>query len=500
MIRSTAALAAAFLSLATLAAAQDAPATPSPTAVVPPQADSQDAMAAQIRELRTALDAVRDQLAASHREADALRQELQAVRDQLDSLKRASGPADRIDAMAEELELLSAKVEDQEQTKVDSGSKHHVRLSGLVLLNVVSTNGSVDNIDLPGVALARPPGDSGGSFGASARQSFLGLEVFGPTLGGAKTAGSIAFDFFGGFPVTHDGVTAPLVRLRTATFTLDWKKASVMAGQDVPFFSPRSPTSLASTAYPALSSAGNVWAWTLQVHVDHRLALPGDSTMMVQWGFLDPLTGELPAHEYNRMATAGERSRVPAQAVRVAWQRGADSHLLSVGAGGYHAAQDWGFGRTVDAWSAAADWDVALGRWFTLSGEWYRGQAMGGLGGGASESVLFGGPPAEAASAVHPVESTGGWSQLKFKPASRLELNAAFGEDNPSRAGFSQLVAIGSVDESAVNRNASAFLNAIFQARSNLLFSVEYRRLWTTGLDDVMRTADHVSVSAGIVF
>jgi hypothetical protein len=215
---------------------------------------------------------------------------------------------------------------------------------------------------------------------------------------------------------------------------------------------------------------------------------------------LDPLTGELPAREYNRVATAGERSRLPAEAIRVGWEHTANERVVALGAGAYHAHQDWGFGRSVDAWAATTDWDVPLGRLFTLSGELYRGRAIGGLGGGASESVLFGGPPAEAASSVRPVDSAGGWSQLKFKPASRLELNAAFGEDNPFRFGSSRLLTISSLDGSVMNKNASAFLNAIYQARSNLLFSVEYRRLWTTSADSVTRIADHVSFSTGIVF
>jgi len=368
------------------------------------------------------------------------------------------------------------------------------------LLDIASTSGAVDNLDLPEVAQPSRPGDSGGSLSAGVRQSRMGLEVFGPTLGGARTTGELALDFFGGFPATRDGVSSPRVRLRTATFALDWKNASVLAGQDVPFFSPRSPTSLASTAYPALSAAGNLWAWTMQLHVDHRIALSNDSTMVVQWGVLDPLTGELPADEYNRVATAGERTRIPAQAIRVAWQRGADARLVAVGAGAYHASQDWGFGRTVEAWTTTADWDVPLGRRFALSGELYRGRAIAGLGGSASESVLFDGPPTRPGSSLRPVDSAGGWSQLNVKPANRLEFNVAFGEDNPSRTDLRRLLTIGSVDASAVNRNASGFLNAIYQARSNLLFSVEYRRLWTTSLDEVTRTADHVSFSTGIVF
>ena len=120
--------------------------------------------------------------------------------------------------------------------------------------------------------------------------------------------------------------------------------------------------------------------------------------------------------------------------------------------------------------------------------------------GGASESVLFNGPSTASTSSVTAVESTGGWSQLSVAPSSRLELNVAFGGDNPSRASVRPLFLNGSAGASSVNRNASGFLNAIYQARSNLVLSVEYRRLWTAGLDDVARRADHVSVSAGVGF
>jgi len=240
-----------------------------------------------------------------------------------------------------------------------------------------------------------------------------------------------------------------------------------------------------------------MWVWTPQLHVERRIALMPDSTLMIQVGILDPFTGEPPVREYIRTATAGERSRIPAQAMRIGWQRAANERQVALGAGAYHATQDWGFGRTVDAWAATADWDVPLGRRFALSGELYRGRAIGGLGGGSSVSVLV--DSSLPVSSVWPVDTAGGWSQLKFKPTGRLELNAAFGEDNPFRDRLRPALALGA-DASTVNRNASAFLNTIYQVRSNLLFSIEYRRLWTTGLDEATRTADHVSVSTGIVF
>jgi len=465
-------------------AAQCTDSSPVPAAPGPAgQIDSLEGVAAEVQQLRIALD--------------AMRRELQAVRDQLESLRSASG-ATASGSLAEEQELLGAKVSDLEQTKIESGSKYHVRLSGLALLNVVGTRGSVDNLDLPLTAQSPAPGESGGTVGAGVRQSLLNLEVLGPTLGAARTTASMAFDFFGGFPATSDGVSAPLVRLRTATFNLEWKNTSLTAGQDVPFFSPRSPTSLTSTAYPALSSAGNIWAWTPQLHVERRMTFATDSTLMVQFGILDPFTGQPPFSEYSRTATAGERSRMPAQAMHIGWQRAANARPLALGAGAYHASQDWGFGRTVEAWAATADWDVPLGRRFAFSGEFYRGRAIGGLGGGTSVSVLVDG--SSPASSVWPVDSAGGWSQLKFKPTSRLEFNVALGEDNPFRDRLRRTLAVGSADASTVTRNASGFVNTIFQPRSNLLFSVEYRRLWTTGLDEATRTADHVSVSTGIVF
>jgi hypothetical protein len=124
---------------------------------------------------------------------------------------------------------------------VESGSKYRLQLSGIALLNAISTRGAVDDLDVPRIAASRRPGDSNGSFSASARQSRVDLSLSGPDWRGARTQGDLSFDFWGGFPSATEGVTAGLLRLRTAKLTLDWPKTSIIAGQDVPFFSPRSP-------------------------------------------------------------------------------------------------------------------------------------------------------------------------------------------------------------------------------------------------------------------
>jgi hypothetical protein len=449
-------------------------------------------------QLRVALGELSDQLTSARRESQDLRREMETVQQQLTSGK-TKPMDDRAATLAEDQQLLGAKVEDQYQSKVESGSKYRVRLSGLMLLNAFSTRGAVDNLDFPKMANAKAPGASNGSFAATARQSWFGLDVQGPQWKGAKTSGDVAFDFFGGFPSNPDGVTSGVVRLRTAKLSLDWANASVVAGQDIPFFSPASPTSLAATAYPALSSTGNLWAWTPQVRVEHRIALSDTTKLILQGGILDPLTGELPA-EYNRVPTAGEASRAPAYAMRVGLQHAVEDRVATIGAGAYYSRQDWGFDRKVDSWAATVDWDLPLGRLFSLSGEAYRGRALGGLGGGVSSSVLFAGPSLAATSSVLPMESAGGWSQLKFKPLEKIQFNAAVGEDYPFRHGLDPLFTARILDDSQASRNASGFFNVIFQPRSSLLFSAEYRRIWTSSFAGLKPSATQVSVSSGIVF
>lgn len=220
--------------------------------------------------------------------------------------------AERISKLEENLDVVDAKVNDQYQTKVESGSKYRVRLSGIVLLNLYDNAGLVDNQDFPEVA--QPPHDnplfvSPSSFGATMRQSQIKLQAFGPDLAGARTSADVEFDFAGGFPAVWNGAAIGIVRMRTATMRLDWTNTSVIVGQDHLFFAPLAPTSLATVATPALSYAGNLWAWTPQVRVEHRFHFSDVSTVTLQAGILDSLTGDLPEPGNDRLPS-WEKNRV----------------------------------------------------------------------------------------------------------------------------------------------------------------------------------------------
>ena len=198
--------------------------------------------------------------------------------------------------------------------------------------------------------------------GRSLRQSQIKLQAFGPDLAGARTSADVEFDFAGGFPDTWNGVATGIVRMRTATMRLDWTNTSIIAGQDHLFFAPLAPTSLATLATPALSYAGNLWAWTPQVRVEHRIHLSDTSSVMLQAGILDSLTGDLPEPGNDRLPSWGEESGQPAYATRISWSHRAFGQNLTVGVGGYYGRQNWGFSRTVDGWAGTTDVTLPLGK------------------------------------------------------------------------------------------------------------------------------------------
>ena len=466
----------------------------------------------EIHELKTMVVQLQQETVSSRQEIKSLREELAEERskdagnaaiDEQSPAYASNQLQQRIDRLEEDEQLLSGKLDTQYQTKVESASKYRVRLSGIVLFNLFGNSGSSDNQDVPTWATPPNPGDSSGSVGGTLRQSIIGLETFGPDLFGAHTSANINFDFGGGFPSVYNGVNSGLVRLRTGVVRLDWNNTSVVAGQDQLFINPLAPTSFASLIVPPLSYAGNLWAWTPQLRVEHRFKMSNASTVTLQGGFLDPLTGEPPDvnYVYYRTADAGEQSRQPAYAARVAYSRPMSGQTFTVGVSGYYSRQSWGYGRIVNGWAGIADGNLPLGRMFTLSGSFYRGAAIGGLGSSLGRSVSYNGLLSNPATEVEPVNALGGWAQLKYRATSKLEFNGAFGQDSPFASDIryfgDQAM---SYAPAFFTANRSAFGNVIYRPRSDLLFAAEYRRLRTFTIYDGSYEAGQVNMSMGVLF
>jgi len=492
----------------------------------PPSTPESESLAAavrdlqqQVRELREAVSEVRTEAAQYRAETAELRRELAASRaiaaspssESASSEPSATAPAQentgtatalesRVAALEDSTQLLGSKVDEQYQSKVSSASKYRVRLSGIALMNLFSNRGVTDTQDVPTWADPRTAIDSKGDFGATLRQSEIGLEVFGPHLAGAKTSGNVQFDFSGGFPNTPNGVDFGLVRLRIATMRLDWERTSLIAGQDNVFVSPLTPTSFASLAVPALTYAGNLWGWIPQVRVEHRFDMSTDQSVTVQGGIFDNLTGETPADSFVRYPHAGERTGQPAYGTRVTWTHTIFGQPLTIGAAGYYSRQDWAFNRHVNGWAGMSDWQIPLAPRVELSGEFYRGQAIGALGSAFAQSVRLNGDYMLPNTRVLGLDSVGGWSQLKIKASSKLEFNGAWGIDSPFAGEVRNFVGVQNYVLTSLQRNRSGLVNFIYRPRSDLLFSAEYRHFRTFYSDNTNPQAQQVNLIMGFLF
>jgi len=485
----------------------------------------------QVNELRQAVSEIRSEAQAYRAETNALREELRQVQvstrvavarapesatpipdqDQLASTAAQPTPPATLDKRVSDLEeqsqLLEGKVNEQYQTKVESASKYRIRLSGIALLNVFSNRGAFDNQDFPSLVEPFRTGNPAGSFGATMRQSEFGLEVFGPRLGGARTSGEIHFDLAGGFPLTPNGSTSGLVRLRTGTLRMDWKDTSIVGGQDEAFFTPLSPTSFASLAVPAFNYAGNLWGWIPQVRVEHRFHVSENSSFNLQAGIVDNLTGDQPGSEWGNIPQAGERSSQPAYATRIAYSRPLFGSPMTLGSAGYYTRQDWWYGKHADGWAGMADWTVPLPHRFGLTGEFYRGYAIGGLGGGIGRSVVESDQIFLPTTQIQGIASIGGWSQLKFRANEKLEFNGAYGIDNPYTSDLRAYpLVVYSANQSnsgidpTLRQNRSSLVNFIYRPRSNLLFSAEYRHLRSYRVDAGSQSGEQINLIMGILF
>jgi hypothetical protein len=517
------AVAAAFVLLSVYSLAQQG----TPAAMSQPADNSLRELDSQVRELRAVIEQMRTENAQSRAEMQELRQELQDTRKLLAPLAAAANPGpavsvpaestasvsqnssdtgattdlgSRVQKLEESAQLLGSKIDEQYQTKVETATKYRARLSGIVLMNAFHNVGGSDNLDIPDYAQPVAPGSPQASLGFTLRQTEIGLEVFGPTLAGAKTSANVQFDFAGGFPSTPNGVNFGLVRLQTASVRLDWQHTSVIGGQDSLFISPLSPTSFASLATPAFAYAGNLWGWTPQLRVEHRFNLSDQQTLTWQGGILDNLDWEPPYNSSYRYAQAGEQSGQPAYAMRTAWSLPVLDHPLTFGVAGYYGRQNWSWGRNVDAWAGMTDWQIPILRRLALSGEFYRGRGAGGLGAGVGRAVLFGGDPYYATTSIRGLDSAGGWSQLKFQLTPKLELNGVFAEDDAFAGDVRGFAVDANNFGPILGRNRGALGNVVYRPRSDLLLSAEFRRLHTFPVYDSASVTNQINLSMGILF
>jgi hypothetical protein len=475
----------------------------------------------KIELLTRSLEQTQSELARSRSEIEQLRAMLGEVLKRMDATAAAapqganpltgitqgvSGPepaAPAAQISQDDWDLLNARVEERRQTKVESGSKFRLKLSGIALFNAFDTSGSVDNLDVPGIAVPRVAGNAGGGLGATVRQSIIGLTGIGPEIFGARVSADMQMGFYGGLPSGYTATTSGIANLRIARVRFDWEKTSAIIGLDYPFFSPNIPTTYLSVAVPGFASAGNLWTWTPTIRVEQRFGGAG-WPFKVEVGLLDPSSNiNYTTNNNLRVPSPTERSRIPTYAFRVSYNRKSEERPVSFGVAGVYSPQEYFGGYRLEGWGAITDWKFGLLPRTELSGQFFTGRGIDGFGGVPENPFPLQNPVyynAFIAPLVANVGVIGGWTQLKFRVNAENEFNVAAGSGGRKSAALRQIFGTGFSTPLIPARNEMIFANYIFRPRSDLVFSAEYRRLRTYEVTGAPDRAGQVGLSVGFLF
>jgi hypothetical protein len=465
----------------------------------------------KVRQLTEAMSRVQAQLNESQRQLEQMRHQLAALQGET-GISKDSTPAQtaesdaaklaaQVEDLRERQSLQESQVAVQEQTKVESESRFPVKVSGLVLMNGFVNTRNVDMAATPTLAV---PG--GGSTGASLRQTIMGLDMRGPHLFGARSHGDLRVDFDGNSAVTGgyaDGYGIDLVRLRTAHAALDWEHTEAFFSMDRPIVSPNVPDSVTAVAEPPLAWSGDLWNWTPQFGVTQDVLFGSVPRLRAQAALIDiadaPYTASLAAANGAGLTqSTTEASRWPGVEARIAVPGGQSENGAQVGIGGLFAPHRSTGGTRFDSWAGTLDYRLPLPARMQLSGGFYRGQALGGLGGGAYKDYVY--RLAADGFYFRTLDDIGGWTQWKQKLTQRLEFNEALGTDTVPAGELRPYAGAASAVYQNIARNRTATGNVIFSPSAYLLFSLEYRRIESSPANGPTAASDIIGLAAGYKF
>lgn len=389
---------------------------------------------------------------------------------------------ERVDSLAERLRraeaaiaTLQVQVAEQAASGAQTRSRLRLDLHGRVMVNAFGNSRRVNNVDNPQVVLtdaAGPAPQRGG--GMAIRHTLLGLTVSGAeALGGAFT-GDLDLDFHGGQMPSGGGRTFPLLRLRTARAMVRWPGASLMIGQETPLISDLNPISVTGVGVPWFGGAGNLWFWLPQVRAG--VERQGRVRVGIQGAVLAPTSGDAAAFfdTDNDLAERSQRPYLQARA-HAGW---GDEELRGELGCGVHYGWLVPAADRVDSRAFACDLRAPLTSWLDMRGEFFTGQALRGLGGGAIGQNFT---PTNA-----PLRTTGAWAQLNLRPSALLHVGLACGGDHPEPLATRR-------------RNDVCATYARVRPEGPMFFGAEYRYMRTeyaTG----RYVNDHVTVAAGFEF
>jgi hypothetical protein len=410
----------------------------------------------------------------------ALVDEIKELRKELGSTRQAPAPL----AHPEQIDVNAQRIDDLAQSKVEASQKLPVQLTGMALFNAYvngHANGGFENPVVASVARADATG------GGTLRQTVLGLQFQSPnTVLGAKVDGSLYMDFFGGTASSLNH----LLRLRTATVSLNWERTSILVGQDKPIISPRDPNSYAQVAVSPLTGAGNLWLWQPQIRVEHRLKFGRDTGLRAQIGVFQTrqledgaYTGYVPYTPPVVVPPLVEHAQPGIQGRFELWHRWGDDRRIEI-APGFHHNSSYVYSVSVPSHLFSIDWLIKPARLVEFSGMFFNGQNVANLGALPQGFTI-------QRRAVVPVHSTGGWAQVRVPVTQRLAFDFYGGQQDDQQSDLLY---------GNIGKNQAYFGNVMYRIAPNVIVSLEAGQVRTTYVGIGNRLNNHYDLSVAYLF
>jgi hypothetical protein len=392
----------------------------------------------------------------------------------------------RLKALEASVEVLQKQVAEAATGGVHTRNRFDVELTGRVVMNAFSNERIVNNVDDP--QFVRP--DTASllplkGLGMAVRQTMFGIRTNVSDVLGGTFHGVVDVDFYGGQQPSSGGRTFPLLRIRTAHGTLRWSHGEVLAGQEIPLFSPLNPISPAAFGTPGFVTAGNLWLWLPQLR--GTIETGSNVKLALQAAVLAPTSGD-PVGAFDTDFDAAERSRSPylESRLRVSWgefemqgELGCSAHLGRVAT---PAATRSNPDSTLRSSGVSCDAKLPIASWIELRGEAYTGRLLRGLGGAAIGQGIIAG---------RAVENSAGWGQINLHTMSNMwSGGAGCGVDAPREQ---------DLDAAARRRNTTCALYAIARPGGPVFVGAEARRMETKYLTRSFQN-HHFNLAFGFEF
>ena len=395
-----------------------------------------------------------------------------------------AGPTNSEPINPDQVSVNKARIDELAQTKVEASQKLPLQVVGMALANAYVNgryNGGTENTATASLG----PGDATG--GGTLRQTVLGLQYESPqSVLGARITGSLFADFFAGTGASLDHI----LRLRTATVTLDWGSTAVTVGQDKPIISPRDPSSYAQVGVSPLTGAGNLWLWQPQARVEERFRFGPNAGLRAQLGVFQ--TRELGAESTGYNPYVSE----PTTAVPVEhadpgmegrfefWKQWGENARIEI-APGFHDNSSHAGAFSIPTHIVSVDWLIKPSSYLEFSGFFYNGQNVATLGALPQGFVM------ETDGQIHSVHSTGGWAQLRIPVTQRLAFDFYGGTQDDRntdlRYGY-------------IGANRAYFANAQYRIATNVILSLEGGQVRTLYLGPGLRVNNHYDLALAYLF